>query len=118
MATTYAVCQILEELAEQQNDNLGPEMDKFYGMVRFRKNPIVAVPYLDDNAGAATDYKADPVIGVNFDVFKAIWKTGLYLNWGRPKDAPYQDMVKHVHCNNSMQYKCKNRRRNFYLYKV
>jgi len=118
VATTYNVCQILEELLEQQNDNLGGDLDKYYGAVRFRGNPVMPVPYLDSNAGSGTAYNIDPLIGINFDVMKAKWKTGYYFNWGRPKDAPYQDLVKHVHMNNSMQYCCKNRRKCFYIYKV
>jgi hypothetical protein len=118
MATTYNVCQIAEELLEQQNDNLGGELDKYYGMVRFRSNPLVAIPYLQENHGSATDFKKNPVIGVDLDVFKAKWKTGMYMTWGKPKDAPYQDLVKHVHCNNAMQYICRNRRKNFYLYQL
>lgn len=117
IATTYAVCTKMEELLEQQNDDLGDDLAPF-SMARIRRQPITPVPYLDENSGTGTTLDLNPVIGINFQSFKGVFKSGERLRWGPPKDAPFQNRVKHVHLDNSMQFKCTNRRTNFYLYQA
>ena len=62
--TTYNVLEEMEKLLESRNDNLGADLAKYAGSVVIKGNPVVWVPYLQNNDSS------DPFYGVNLRVFK------------------------------------------------
>jgi len=71
--TDYAVWEILVELAQNQNDRLGPDLTALEGRVTFHGQQIVWVPELDSHG-------YDPMIGINWSVVKFKFLTGEFMN--------------------------------------
>lgn len=106
--TTYNVLGKLEEILESQNDNLGDDVASKDGDVTFRKTKVKWVPKLDADT-------TDPVYGINWGVFKTYILRGFWLKEVKIDITPGQHTVCSVHVDSSLQWICKDRRRNFVL---
>lgn len=120
IATVYDVEQRLEELAEQQNTNLGNDVASKDGQAMFRRIPITSVPYLEANsdptgAVSTNQYGKNPVYGIDTESFRLVFKEGAYMRRSKPLVAPEQHTVRHVHWDSWTQFQCFNRRSNFVL---
>jgi hypothetical protein len=106
--TTIGLC---EELLEQQNTDLGSDLDSQGGRAMFKSSPLVYAPYLD----ASTD---NPVYMLD-------WKwlaLGVLDGWENQLTAPYmvpdKHLVRRVDLDASMQMVCTNLRRQGVLYQA
>lgn len=102
--TTNAVIQPLEKLLESRNDNLGPDVAKYMNSVVFKGNPVIWVPYLDDNDST------DPVYSVNWKVLHYFFRKGRHMRRGKPIIRDPQHTVRVVHMDNWGNFACYNRR--------
>lgn len=102
--TTYRVQEPLERLAENRNDNLGPDLAKYLNAVVIGGVPVKWVPYLEAND------TSDPLYGINWKVFRPFVKTGCNMRRNPPKQGARQHSVREVHIDNWMNYICLNRR--------
>jgi len=110
--TTYNVQEELEKLLESRNDNLGADLAKYAGSVVIKGNPVMWVPYLQNNDSS------DPIYGVNFRVFKYFFRKGRKMLRHPPQKAARQHTVREVHMDTWGNFVCYNRRRNFVGYKA
>ncbi len=108
--TNYAVIGALEEELEAQNDNLGNQVNSKDGKVTFSSVPVTYVPKLDADT-------TDPVYGINWGVFKTYILRGFWMRETKISVTPGQHTVVSVHTDNSLNWICKDRRRNFVLAK-
>jgi len=118
MPTTYEVISKFEEIVESQNSNLGNDIASKDGQVLFRRTPFIWVPYLDNAAGAATVYGANPIYGINKDSFSMVFKRGSFMRRSPVLTAPEQHTVRHIHWDTWMQFRCVDRRGNFHISQV
>ncbi len=95
---------LLEELCEQQNMNLGNDLDSKGGRAVFKGTPMVYVPKLDADSAAP--------------VYMLDWKhmrLGAQAGWENNTTAPYQvpgmHTVRRVDMDASLNLVCTNRRR-------
>ncbi len=106
--TNYAVLGQLEEALESQNEDLGNDIASKDGATVFRRVPVMYVPKLDaDTTG--------PVYGLNWGVFKSYILRGWWLKETNISITPGQHTVASVHVDNTLNWICKDRRRNFVL---
>ncbi len=68
--TTYRTLGTLEQMLEDRNENLGPDLGKYMGSVVFQGNPVTWVPYLETND------TSDPWYGICWDQFYYFVKSG------------------------------------------
>jgi len=87
--TTYDNVSRWEELAENQNDNLGNDLASKDGDVMIRKTPVFAVPYLESNEATS-----DPIVGINWGVFKIAFLRGREMVHTPFHRAPNQHNVR------------------------
>ena len=118
ICTTYEVIGELETILEQQNENLGNDIASKDGQVMFRRTPVTWIPYLDENAGAATVHKANPIYGIDLNQFSCVVQDGKFMVRTKPEKVSNQHRVRAVFYDSIMQYRCKNRRSNFMLYQA
>lgn len=104
--TNYEVVSQLEELLEQQNDNLGSDLASQDGDVLFRRSPVKWVPKLDADT-------TNPMYGINWGVFKTTVLRGFWMKELKIENAPGQHTVCQVHMDTTLQWVCRDRRRNF-----
>ena len=80
--TTYDVVATMEELLEAQNDNLGNDVASKDGQTLFQRNSVEAVPWLQEHEnGTDGDVTTqDPILGINWGVFKCAFLEGEYMN--------------------------------------
>lgn len=110
--TTYNVQSSLEKLLESRNDNLGVDLAKYAGAVTLKGNPIIWVPYLQNNDSS------NPFYGVNHRVFKWFFKQGREMLRHAPKEAAKQHTVREVHMDTWGNFVCYNRRKLFVGYQA
>lgn len=99
--TTYDVVQGLEDIAGDQNDKLGPDIDPMSGQVMIQRTLFNWVPYLQENEATPA-----PVIGIDWDVFRAVFLRGEYMNESAPHPAPLQHTVTVIDIDNSCNFLC------------
>lgn len=104
--STYAVVAGCEELLEGQNDNLGSDIASQDGRVLFRRVPLTWVPKLDADT-------TNPWYGINWGVFKSYILRGWWLAETKVDMVPGQHTVTAVHVDSTINWVCKDRRRNF-----
>jgi len=110
--TTYDTLSELEKLLESRNDNLGADLSKYAGSVVIKGNPVVWVPYLQENTSN------DPFYGVNLRVFKFFFRKGRKMLRHAPQQAARQHTVREVHMDTWGNFVCYNRRKLFVLNKA
>lgn len=108
--TNYDVVGAIEEILEDQNDNLGNDVASKDGAAMFRRRGITWVPYLDADS-------TDPVIGINWGVFKPVFLRGEYMREEPPARAAKQHNVFEVFVDCTYNFICKDRRKLFRLNK-
>ena len=108
--TNDDVIGIMEELLEDQNMNLGNDLNSKGGKTVFKSTPITWVPYLDADAG-------DPVYMLD-------WKwlaVGVLAGWenqlSKPYPVPNKHLVHRVDLDVTLQMICTNLRRQAVIYK-
>ncbi len=106
--TNYSCLGQLEEAVEAQNENLGNDVASKDGDTIFRRVPVTWVPKLDADT-------TNPVYGVNWGVFKTYLLRGWWLKEMKIDVTPGQHTVATVHIDNTGNWICKDRRRNFVL---
>jgi len=107
----YDILAALEKVAESKNENLGKDLAPFDDGVRFRKNPLRAVPKLDDDSD-------DPVYAINWSVMYPVGLSGKFMQVSDVAPVPgmRNNVAQHVElCWNLV---CKNRRRQACLAKT
>jgi len=110
--TNYDVLGPMEELLEAQNDSLGNDVASKDGETLFRKIPVTFVPWLQDNKGTC-----DPVVGINWDVFKTVFLSGQYMRETKPKMSPASHDVYNAFLDNTYNFICYDCRKLFLLAK-
>lgn len=81
--TNYNVWELLTELAQNQNDRLGPDLTALEGRVLFHGNPIAYTPYLDSDDN-------DPFYGINWNQVKFTFLASEFMNELPAQRLPYQ----------------------------
>ena len=104
--TTYDILGELEERLEDQNDNLGKDVASMDGQTVFRRVPVEWVPYLQQNQATA-----DPIIGLDWSVFKVTFLRGEYMREDPPRIAPNQHNVMQSFLDCTYNFVCYDRRR-------
>lgn len=104
--TNYAVIGALQQQLRAQNENLGADIDKYSGGVRFRRMPVTWVPKLEaDTTG--------PFYGINYNTFKTIILDGWWLNQTDIAHYPGQHTTEAHFLDSTYQWCCYDRRANF-----
>ena len=98
-----------ELLAEAQNENLGPDLYWSNGKVTFRRNPMIAVPYLDDDT-------TNPFYMVNMKTWYPIILKRNYLRQEGPRMVDEYPDVRYWRTSISYNFFCEDRRRNAVAY--
>lgn len=106
--TTYDVYDNLVRLTQQQNDNLGGDLDKFNGGVYFNKLEILPVPKLDELA--TTD--GHDVYMINFDTFFPVVLSSEFMNESDPIRVANKHSVWSQFIDLSFNWVCTDRRSN------
>lgn len=114
--TSYSVLSTFEELLEAQNDNLGNDLASKDGRTLFRGNPVVWVPYLDDTT-AGMPGENEPILGINWGVFKPVFLQGEYMREAPPVRPDKQHRTSVINVDNSYNFRCTDRRRLFTVHK-
>ena len=102
-----------EDVASQQNDNLGPDVASIDGTTTFRKHPVLYIPYLDDNA-----VQTNPIYMIDHSTWNPIVLKGDYLRETTPAKAAKQHNVFECFVDLSYNFICVDRRRNAVLYQA
>jgi len=95
--------ETMEDVGEAANENLGRDLAPFDDTITFRRNPIVWVPFLDDDT-------SDPVYMINFAWFYPVFLKGDYLRETDPKIAAKQHNVFEVFVDCTWNLLCTDRR--------
>jgi hypothetical protein len=106
----YTTIGLLEEQLEAQNDNLGNDVASKDGDVLFRRSKVQYVPKLDADT-------TDPVYFINWGVFKTFILRGWWLKESKINMQPGQHTVASVHVDATLNWICRDRRRNGVLAK-
>lgn len=101
----------LGDIGTSQNENIGPELAKFDGMMLFKGVPIIAIPQLDYDT-------QNPIYGINHDTFFPVVLKGNYLRESEPDKWPNHHNWYVVFIDLTYNYLCLDRRRNFVLYQT
>lgn len=107
MYTTEDVQTELEERVEEQNDNLGADLDKYGDNAVIRRIPIRWAPYLDSDTN-------DPILGVDWGCIYPFFLAGEYMEEDPPQKAAKQHRVLEVHIDTTWNTLCTDRRKLFY----
>lgn len=103
--TNIDVLEQIEEMAEAQNDSLGPDVASMQDRTLFRKRPIDWVPELDSDT-------QDPIYGINWGVFKAVFLRGEYMVETVVTGAPQHTTIR-TFIDSSFNFVCYDPRRLF-----
>lgn len=100
----------LEALLEQQNDNLGFDLDPMNGRSRFQGNPVITVPQLDADTGY-------PVYGIDWSKLSVKFLSGEELvETTRKASKQHTCVTTDIDC--TLNTWCPNRRQFFVLSKT
>lgn len=106
--TNYAVLQPLEEAAESQNDNLGPDLASQDGRVIMRRIPVIWVPWLERDT-------TNPFYGLNWGWLKTYILRGWWFKETAIPYTPGQHTVASHFIDWTYNFVSKNRRCHFVL---
>lgn len=127
--TTQIGKERLEEIAEQQNENLGNDVAKMMDRVVFHRIPITWAPYLEKINGVGqsggqfsnSTYAStggapfNPYYGINWGEFKPVFMQGDYMHETGPERAPEQHNLNRAFIDFSLNVQNHNRRSNWVL---
>lgn len=111
MYTTYDTMAGCKTLARQQNDNMGAELDA-YGRPTVGRVPIEAVPYLQQYEATA-----DPLVGINWGVFKVVGLEGRWMKRSKPAVNGNSHNVVDTFIDSTFNIVCYDCRQNFLIAK-
>ena len=60
----------LEAIARKMDDNVGPDLAKYFGRILYKGVPFIYLDLLDDSSTYSSIMGTDPIYGVNHDYFK------------------------------------------------
>jgi hypothetical protein len=105
----------LEAIARKMDDNVGPDLAKYFGRVLYKGVPFVYVPFLDDSATYSSIMGTDPIYGVNHDFFKVrvLRENDFTLGTPTPRDDDHNSLS--VALDVSIAITCTNRQRAGFL---
>lgn len=106
--TNYSVIQPLEEAAESQNDNLGPDVAKYDGKTLFRRVPVTWVPFLETDT-------TNPFYGLTWGWLKTYILRGWWMKETSVPITPGQHTVHSQFIDCTYQFLTKNRRCHFVI---
>lgn len=104
--TNYSVVGRCEELLEEQNDNLGPDVASMDGQLLFRRAPVMWVPKLEADT-------TDPIYGINWGWVKVIVLQDWWLRRTLVPVYPGQHTVSATFLDSTYQFVFYNRRAHF-----
>ena len=110
LVNTETLCKI-EELLESRNDNLTRDVAPLFGRTCFKGFPFVVVNKLDEDSD-------NPIYGLNMNTFRMMTLKGFFNRESAPKDIANMHLASAVFIDNSYNWKCIDRRRNFVLHQV
>jgi hypothetical protein len=94
----------MEEIAENQNDNLGSELGRYNGEeLTFKRHSLHWSPELDED----TD---DPIYGLDCRYFNPVVLGGQFMSETEPTPVPNQHTVRAQFVDTTYNYLCTNRR--------
>jgi hypothetical protein len=107
--TNDTVIGIMEELLEDQNMNLGNDLDSKGGRVMFKSSPVIYAPYLDNDT-------ENPVYMLDWKWLAIGVMPGWENNMTKPYMVPNKHLVRRVDLDATLQMICTNLRRQAVLY--
>jgi len=107
----YATLGLIEDLLESSNDNLTSDVSPLFGKTTFKGVPFEPLNILDSDSD-------NPVYGVNADTIQLYGLRGFFMREAQPKDLPNNHLVSVIHIDNSYNWVCTDRRRNFVMKQV
>jgi hypothetical protein len=112
--TNDAVLGNLEALARKMDDNVGPDLAKYFGRVLYKGIPFMYVDMLD-SSDYSTIMGTDPIFGVNHDYFKVmvLRENDFVLSPPTRRDGSHNVLV--VNLDVSFAVICENRQRAGFL---
>jgi hypothetical protein len=102
----------MEDYLDNRSDGVRKDLAKWDGVTMFRRVPVENVPYLQENHATS-----DPVIGLDWNDFKAIGLRGMWMRKEPYHRAPQQSDVRQRFVKSSINYVMHNRRRHILLAK-
>lgn len=107
--TNDPVLGYMEEVLEDQNMNLGNDLDSKGGMTLFKGTPVIYVPKLDDDT-------SNPVYSLDWQWFSVGVLSGWENNLTSPYMVPNKHTVRRTDLDCSLQMVCTNLRRQAVYY--
>lgn len=107
--TNDTVLGIMEELLEDQNMDLGNDLDSKGGRVLFKSSPVIYAPYLDNDT-------ENPVYMLDWKWLAVGVMPGWESNMTKPYMVPGKHLVRRVDLDATLQMICTNLRRQAVLY--
>ncbi len=101
----------LEALARKMDDNVGPDLAKYFGNVLYKGIPFVYIDMLDDSADFSTIMGTDPIYGVNHDYFKVTVLRENDFSEGKPTPRDNSHNILTVPLDVSFAVRSTNRQR-------
>lgn len=102
--TNYAVLGLFEEVAESQNENIGPDIANYDGKVMFKRSPVTWVKQLELDT-------TNPIYGLNWSELGAMRLRQWWMKETPVPVNPNQPTVASVHVDSTFNLLCRNRRR-------
>ncbi len=100
-----ATIAVWERVAEDQNDNLGPDVASMDGTTTIKKHPVIYVPKLDEDS-------SNPVYMIDHQSFYPVVLANTYMREGEPMNDIQQANVFIIFLNLLYNFVCIDRRRN------
>lgn len=114
MYTNDYVLRQIEALARAQDDAIGADLSKYYGMVVFHGIPFFYLPELD--TARSTLYGTNPIFGLNHQHFKVVVLRANDFVIGKPTPLTHQSHnIISVPCDVSFACICDNRQKAGFL---
>lgn len=104
----YQTLQELEEYLQTENENLGKDIAAYDGGVMFKRVPVEHAAKLDEDTSL-------PWYGINWGVFGMNFMTGQFAKESKPVEGSHNTRA--IFYDWTYQYICRDRRRQFVLYK-
>lgn len=114
--TTFRALKPMWQFLDTRNDNLTDLAGMAADDAKFMGIPV-RVAWVLENTSGVTD-TSDPIYGCDWSTMELYGKRGGFMRTTPFKEAPNQHTVRERHMDTFLNICCKNRRRNFVLYKT